>query len=322
MKYNCLIVITAIVANMGRVATAQINSSIVHVPGTKVSLVPPKGFVTADRFPGFQQTDLSASIMVTEFPGPISEVSKGMTKSMLASRGMTLVSSQSEKVNGRNALILHVAQMAGGTKFLKWMLLIGDTKNSVMVVGTFPKDVEPMIGPGIKKAVLSTVWSLDLPIDPFEGLGFRVVPTVNLKIAGRMSNMLTLTASGKIGTLGPSDPVYLVGMSIRSVPISDLRLFSESRARQIAEIKELHNITGTESKMGEIPGYELLGEAQDAKTSVPMRVYVVVAPDEGGYFIAVGLVGKTRADEFVPEFRHVTASFQRQGKPKGQAAGK
>src|SRR5207247_1481179 len=105
---------------------ASTTADVVHIPGTKVSLEPPKGFVRAARFTGFQQTDLQASIMVTEIPGPMAEVAKGTSKAVLATRGMSLISEQTEKIGGREARVVKVSQKAAGIEFLKWMLLMGD----------------------------------------------------------------------------------------------------------------------------------------------------------------------------------------------------
>ncbi|WFP51167.1 hypothetical protein PL263_03860 [Methylomonas sp. EFPC3] len=47
------------------------------VPGTSVSVTPPEGFTKAERFPGFMNEAIGASIMISEIPGPFAEVSGG-----------------------------------------------------------------------------------------------------------------------------------------------------------------------------------------------------------------------------------------------------
>ena len=91
--------------------TNLVYANTIRVPGTKVRLEPPIGFSLADRFPGFQCAELGASIMVTEMPAPGKELMKGMTKAGLASRGMTLISSKTESLNGREALLLYRARV-------------------------------------------------------------------------------------------------------------------------------------------------------------------------------------------------------------------
>ena len=58
---------SALLAWAGFASTGQ--ALPVRVPGTSVTLDPPAGFTPADRFPGFQRVDMSASI---DAVGPVS----------------------------------------------------------------------------------------------------------------------------------------------------------------------------------------------------------------------------------------------------------
>lgn len=284
----------------------------VRVPGTGVSLQPPAGFSLAENYPGFQSAEQQASIMVTQMPAPVAEIRKAMTKDMLATRGITLLSSKEETVGGREALLLQVAQSAAGTDYLKWMLVTGDPKETVMIVGTFPKSAGEEVGAAIRTALLSASLAAAAPGDPFEGLQFRITATQALKIAGRVSNLLLLNESGSLGTLGPGEPVYVIGSSIRPGGSGDLKAFSEARAKQTEQIRDLENLSGREITIGGLAAYELLADAKDVKSGTAIRLYQVIAPDgDGGYFIVQGLVGTDRAAGMLPEFRRVTESFRR-----------
>ena len=72
--------------------------------------------------------------------GPVADVSRGMTADGLATRGMTLISSTTRLVDGRQSLLLKVSQPADGMTVHKWMLVSGDAKATVIIVGTFPKE--------------------------------------------------------------------------------------------------------------------------------------------------------------------------------------
>lgn len=283
----------------------------VRVPGTSVSLEPPAGFALAEGFPGFQSLESGASILVTQMPAPVAEIRKAMTKDMLATRGITLLSSQEETVGGREALLVHVAQSAAGVDFLKWMLVTGDPKETVMIVGTFPKSAGEAAGAAIRSALLTASLAAAAPSDPFEGLLFRITPTPALKIASRISNMLLLTESGSPGPHGPEEPAYIVGSSIGPGGGGDLKVFSEARARQTTQIEDLRNVSGREITLGGLTAWELLADAKDMKSGAAIRLYQVIAQDGDGYFIVQGLVGADRADAMLPEFRRVTESFRK-----------
>lgn len=308
MKRSVLVVmVLAVLASLPAAAAP------VRVPGTGVSLEPPAGFALADSFPGFQSAESGASIMVTRMPAPVAEIRKAMTPEMLATRGVTLLSSKEETAGGREALLLQVAQSAGGTDYLKWMLVTGDPKETVLIVGTFPKSAGEAVGAGIRSALLSASLAAAGPSDPFEGLLFRVTPTPALKIASRISNMLLLTESGSPGPHGPGVPVYIVGGSIGPGATGDLKAFSEARAKQTEQIQDLHIVSGREITLGGLAAYEILADAKDVKSGTAIRLYQVIVPDAGGYFIVQGLVGADRADAMLPEFRRVTESFRKAG---------
>jgi hypothetical protein len=283
----------------------------VRVPGTSVSLQPPAGFELAGDYPGFQSAEQQASIMVTQMPAPVAEIRKAMTKETLATRGMTLLSSKEETVGGREALLLNLAQSAAGIDYLKWMLVMGDPKETFMIVGTFPKSAGEEVGAAIRTALLSASLAAAAPSDPFEGLKFRITPTQALKIAGRVSNLLLLTESGNPGPLKPGEPVYVIGNSFRPGGSGDLKVFSEARAKQTEQIGDLENLSGSEITIGGLVAYELLADVKDVKSGTAIRLYQVIAFDgDGGYFIVQGLVGADRAGAMLPEFRRVTESFR------------
>src|SRR5262249_39910894 len=156
--------------------------------------------------------------MVTEIPGPVADVSRGMTAAGLATRGMTLISSSTQLIDGRRALLLKVSQPAGAMTVHKWMIVSGDAKTTVMIVGTVPKEHEPQMGDAMKASLLTARWAAGAaPADHFEGLSFRISPTTLLKMAGRVSNMVMLTESGHLGPQGPTAALFAVGTSLAPV---------------------------------------------------------------------------------------------------------
>jgi hypothetical protein len=283
----------------------------VRVTGTSVLLAPPPGFVASERFPGFERADLQASIMVTEIPAPASEMMRGMTAPALATRGMTLIASTTQVLDGRPSLLLKVSQQAPGATVLKWMIVSGDVKTSVMIVGSFPREREPQIGEAMKDAVLSTRWNAAAPPDPFEGLAFRISPINSLKIAGRMSNMLVLTETGQIAPQGAGAAVFVAGTSLAAVDLTDLKGFATARARQTKQLNTLRVLEERPTTIGGETAYELIADGKDAATGRPVTLYQVVLPDRGGYVLMQGMVASARAPELVPEFRKVAQTYRK-----------
>lgn len=290
---------------------SPVVAQAIRVTGTSVALAPPAGFAPSSRFPGFERADLQSSVMVTEIPAPVAEVSRGMTAAGLATRGMTLMSSTRQLVDGRQALLLKVSQPADGMTVHKWMMVSGDARTTVMIVGTFPKEYEPQIGDTVKGSLLTARWAVAAAPDHFEGLPFRVSPTTSLKIAGRMSNMLMLTESGRMGPEGPTAAVFVVGTSLAPVDLSDLKAFATMRASQTKQLKGVRVSEQGATTIGNEAAYELVAEGRDIATGRIVTLYQVVLPDPQGYVLMQGMVASTRAATMVPEFRKAAQTFRR-----------
>lgn len=283
----------------------------VRVPGTHVVLVPPSGFSAARQYPGFERPEVKASIMVTELPVAATEMMRSMTGPALASKGMTVISAQDVAIKQNPARLLHVRQQTARGEISKWMLIAGDARATIMVVGTFDEDLSPGIGEEIRQSLLSASWGPAAPASPFEGLTFRVTPTARMKLAKRVSNMLMFTESGTTGTPGSSEALYIAGQSIGQGAIGDVETFSEARAKQTTLIAGLTNVTGQHLQIAGADAYQLEADASDARTGRAMRLYQVIVPDDTGYFILQGLVRADRAREILPDFKALTASFRK-----------
>jgi hypothetical protein len=286
------------------------------VPGTPVSLDEPKGFEPATNFPGFVDRESGSSIMVSQFPGPVAEVSKGFTAENLAQRQIELLSRETVQVGGRSATLLKLSQTANGLEVYKWALLSGDDKSTTLLLATWLKADGPVqpLEQTLRRSLLSTTWSART-IDPFEGLSFRVTPTDRLKVATSMSGALLLTSSGTISPDKQGDPLLVVAPSVQSVIIGNLREFSEKRAAQIIQVTQLRNMTGKTLTIDGLEAYELVADALDATNPQQrLKIYQLLmqTPEKDGYFLAQGFVKVEQSAEFLPILRQVSQSFKRQ----------
>ena len=280
------------------------------VQGTRVVMVPPPGFVAAEQFPGFQQNETTASIMVTELPGPVAALRAEMNADGLRRRGMTLIDSEDIVMGGRPALLLHVTQTARDEEFEKWMVVTGDGAQSVLVVASCPRGLPPALGESLETAIRSVQWDPDQRLDLFDGLPFRVREAGAFKVANRISNMILLADPG-VSTGSPEDPLIIVGTSLGDVRIEDVTAFAKQRLAETSQIKDLSDVYGREVTVNGLAAYELAAVGVDLKSGISMRIYQMVIADGARYFLVQGFVGESRANEFLPQFREVAESLTR-----------
>jgi len=282
----------------------------VRIPGTGVTLEPPAGFKPSARFPGFEIPERAASLMVTEIPGPLAEIQKGMTAERLAAGGMTLLESSPISLGGSEGLLLRVSQKAAGLQFFKWMAIAGGPQKTYVLVGTWAEG-DDELGAILKRSIASATWGTAAPANPYEGLVFRAEPTAKLKLAGRVNNLLLFSETGGLGPFGPEDAFLVVGNSLSSVSLDDLEAFARARAEKTEQIDNLREAKLEPASVDGLRGIELVAQADDKKTGKPVVLYQLVLREGSNYYLVQGLAGKGRAAEALPEFRSVARSFRR-----------
>jgi len=284
-----------------------------RVAGTKVSLTPPAGFTKATQFPGFIKEEISTSIMVTEIPGPFSELARGFTTASMASKGMKLLTKSEVKIASGTAVLCHLSQQAYGQEFMKWMLAWGSEQEGVLVVATCPKTVQAEWSEPLKQALLSCTWDQASKINFFEGLTFRISEQDDLKIANKIGNSLILSRQGAFPQKNPRDPVVVVGASITQgwnfqgnrEEFAKERLLSSKNFRYTKFLKT-EKIT-----INELEGQIIEAEAQDIKSGNQRFILhaIIFSPD--GYYIFQGLADIKEKGRYALIFRRILESFKR-----------
>lgn len=293
----------------GLISSSILNAKEVQVAGTKIAIEPPSEFTASAQFPGFQHKNSGSSIMITEIPGPIENVSRGMTKEGLASRGMTLIEKNKIVVNKQNANLLKISQHHGGVEYLKWMILFGDSSSSVLIVGTFPASADIKIGKKIKKSILTFVWNKEATVDFFDGLSFKIGESSELKYAKRMANMVILGREGEFGKAGVTNPVLIAGSSISQTSIDNLKAFSKQRLLDTKNLEEIVVIEERSFKVDGNDAYEIIADAKDSTDKIPVVIYQVIIPKESNYFIVQGMVGKLISKSYLEQFSQLASNI-------------
>lgn len=147
-----------------------------RVPGTQVSIDAPEGFQKTNRFPGYIHEEAGASIMVTEIPGPYSQVTKKFNERDLGAKGMKLIEKKPVNIQEHDGLLLNVAQSAHGREFMKWLLVFGSEQKTILVTAAFPRETANELSEKIKSSLLSVEWHA--------GAGEDILPKSTFKKKG------------------------------------------------------------------------------------------------------------------------------------------
>lgn len=196
----------------------------VYVPGTKVSLIPPKGFIKAGDFVGFQQNESGSSIMVAEIAGSYFVIKTGLTKEALLSKGIVVDKMDSMTINNLPASFITGMQAARGTTYMKYILTFGTKDETIIITGIFPNALQEL-GAGIKAAMLSVFYEADRKRNPFDAVDFEIdVTSTKLILAQGMAGSLVYTMDGAVSTKSKDKTTLIVTKSFSQVDIVDKKL--------------------------------------------------------------------------------------------------
>ncbi len=281
------------------------------VRGSKISLIKPKGFTNSGTFSGFQQDGSGASIVVTELPGPYSQVTAGFNEASLKTRGITLIGKENITIDGYKGLLLQATQSTNSIVFMKWITVFGDEKETILIAATFPRDIAKNLSQPLKTAVTSAKWLRNKAVDPFADLKFAVTDTPNLKFAKRVQNALLYTKNGMIATGSANDPILVVTESISNVLVANQKQFAEKRITQTQQVKNLSIDTSKPITIDGLNGYEIIANATDVSSNTPTTVYQVMLFEGQSYYIIQGLIGNSSKAKYLPEFQKIATSFRK-----------
>jgi len=292
--------------------TRTIPRQQIPVVGTRASLIPPDHFTVSSEFPGFVQESTNASILVTEFPAPFSAASSGFSNpTMFSQRGMMLLEKQELSVSGQMGILARVMQKISGTDYLKWLLVLGDERQSLLITASFPKELERQLSEKMKASLLSAIWNTEKVIVLTEGLNYSITEKGELRIAKRIANSLVYTKNGVFPSKDVDDPVFVIAQSLAKTDIANPEEFAEGRVLQTAEVTDVEIESSKTSTIDTLNGYEIVATAKDKQSGLPMSIYQVILFEEQRYFLMQGLVSRKNRQPFLKVFEEMTKTFRR-----------
>jgi hypothetical protein len=245
-------------------------------------------------------------------PAPYSEIANGFTKEALATKGMSLLSKKEISLNGRPGILLHVGQEARSIAFLKWMVITGNEKETVLVTATFPEEMKAQLSSTMEQSALSVQWDAEAKVDPLAGLNFSFNDDPSLRFARRISNGVMLTKDGALSGKTNNDPFFIIGPSISQVQISDVGRFAERQLMQTEKATGIIIKKQSDVTIAGLSGREIVAEARwNDLPDAPMIIYQVLLLDGENYFIMQGFAPREEQEKYLAVFTRIAQSFRK-----------
>lgn len=195
---------------------------------------------------------------------------------------------------------------------MKWLVITGNEKEAVLIVGTFPEELKSQWSLPIRKSVLSATWNATVKTDPLAGLPFTIQDAPELKFAKRMSNAVALTVNGELAGKPNNDPLFIVAPAISRITVADQKEFAERRIYQHDGISVTKIKLSSEVVIAGLRGYEIVAEGKQTKPPLGSTIiYQTLLFDGDSYFLMVGLAPADKEKQYLGIFQQVSRTFRK-----------
>ena len=239
---------------------------------SRIGLVPPPGFTPSTRFIGFENAAASAAVVIAELPAEAYvELEKSFTDEALKARGMTVTLREPVTFTDGRGIMIAGPRLTDGGKRHETMLLATLSGVTALVSVQMIEASHASIPDAVLRDALKTLAVRQVPDS--EKLG--VLPYKLGNLAG--FRVVRTAANGTaILTQGPNDavadveqPFLLIGIAAGEAPKPEDRdAFARRLFSAAPGIRDIRITRAEPLRIGQMPGYEIVAEAKDAKSGI------------------------------------------------------
>lgn len=273
--------------------TNNISASYVDVTGTKLKIIPPRGFIRSATYTGFMHEIAGSSIVITEIPGDVNRNMIGFDKKFLIKSGVIVEKQTFYRINEFDALLIEGKQVAYGKTYFRVMLLIGDIQRSYLISASMISTSAQKHVNEVKESILDVIYEPTKVSDITDRFDFTVnVSGTGLQKANMMLSSLTYTDDGNV----PSKTQEKTSMTIRKATLRST-ISEEDKQTLCKKLIETYPLewnsnTKREPKAfnaGNLKGYEIYSIGKNKELYKSELVYQAIVFDNLDYYVITGL---------------------------------
>lgn len=287
--------------------------------GSHIGLIPPAGMKPSTSFPGFEDQERKAAILLSQVPGEAyDQFLKAMNSGAINVPGVSNAKRELMLTDNGAAHLVVGDQEAEGVKFRKWLMITRrsitdrnvDMAFSFIVTAQIPEEASGFYTEEVMRKALGTV-ALRAAIPPEEildHLPFRVTERANFEGVRLLAPGRAIMMTEHPGTrdIPSSEPLLMVsvGAGAPSQP-SERANFAQNVLRTIQGFNNLRVLSQEQIRIGGQPAYEIRLEGQSAADNTDVVVVQWMKFSGGGFLRVVGISPKASWPENFTRFRQV-----------------
>lgn len=293
-----------------RVLINKITKDYIRIPGTKISMFLPKNFVLANDFKGLRNNSTGSTIMISDIPGSIKNNIQGFSKEMLQNTGVFVLGKQDFKINNLYAVLIKAKQFAYQNSYLKWLLILGNEKETYLITGSFLEKLNEDQSSVVLGSMLSVVYESEKKISPGDGMSFELnVKNTKFKLAKLVTNSLIYTVDGIVPTNSVDKSTITASAALLPFKVKDKKKYCIESLKQIPTVKEINENNISEFSADGISGYEMhtFGMKNQKKNEL---LYQLILFDDAMSYSIVG-ISIDNFDDNLKLFKQIAKTFKR-----------
>lgn len=282
---------------------SQTNSGYINIKGTKLYIIPPKGFKEAKNIVGLEKNETALIQVMDLVGGNFDSNTSTYTRAEFEKRGIKVLEFEELEIDGYKAKFSHIK---GADSNESLHVVFGDSTFTAMVMGVYPSNLRNELYKDIKAAFLKIKYDKTLVIDPFSASVFKIGKNESkYKFAKATANMFIFSENGIIKDSYVDEPMIM----ITSVPFDKsmtkeelVEEFVNGLIRQGLIKKETKNL----SKKS-INGYNTVEVEYyfDHKSEIKLMLITVLVKNDKAVIIYGS--AKSNFEENIIEFKKLTS---------------
>lgn len=308
---NGLAALCLVAATLVFLTAATLAGDVVFPRGAVVGLVPPPGMVESTTFSGFEDRAHNASILMVDMPPEAyGQIEAGFSEAALAGKGITVESRGPFEIPGAKSLqvksfLVTGTQTAGPFRVRKWILLAGtDLVTALVTVQVAETDAASLPDAEVRKA-LSTLTFRSIQ-DQVAALPFTVTDLAGFRVLRTFGGSTVMLTEGPKNTIeGAEQPYFVVSVALGAPREDERRQFALRALSGLSGLKDMRLERAEPLRINQVPGYEVMAQAVDAKTGEAVKIVQWLRFGQTGHMRMVGISKLDAFPELYPRFRAI-----------------
>ena len=271
--------------------------------GSRIGLVPPAGMVASKAFPGFEDPDKKAAILISAMPAAAySEIEKTIAAEVLKKQGFSVKEREPIQLSFGKGFLIIGRVMVDKMWYRKWLLAAPADGLTALVSVQVPER-DNTYSDSVLRAALATLsvratvpdaeWLSLLPFTVGDLAGFHIDDV----LPGRALMLVDVrTDQGSEPLIRSFNARFLVTAEQGGPTEPDDRPeFARLAFEQIGGIKDVQITMSEPLPFDGQPGFQTMGQAKDARTDADLMVVQWLRFGGGGFLRMIGIA---RADNW------------------------